>query len=113
MVRPLGVRGNRNSNTNDAEQHENQRPPRKWREIRLWANCRYYRAHECDDPGKLLFVVSGRLPASRRKPNMRKLTLPMEMVARAKGSPKMRPSEKDVRPLWPYPFSILRIEGEP
>lgn len=41
--------------------------------------------------------------------------MPMEMVARAKGSPIMRPALKDERPplLLLYPFSILRREGEP
>ena len=39
--------------------------------------------------------------------------MPMEMVARAKGSPMMRPTEKDDRPWFPYPFSILRSDGEP
>lgn len=41
------------------------------------------------------------------------LTRPMEVVASAKGLPKMRPSEKEVRWPWPYPFSILLSDGEP
>ncbi len=41
-----------------------------------------------------------------------RLTMPMEIVARAKGSPIMRPTLNEARWGWPYPDSILRREGE-
>lgn len=39
--------------------------------------------------------------------------MPIEMVARAKGSPMMRPALKEERPPWLYPCSIFCRDGLP
>lgn len=54
MVCPLGAGRNGHGNTNDAEEHEDQRPPRVVGEPDVIAQRGgYYRADEGDDPGKL------------------------------------------------------------
>ena len=72
---------------------------------------RYYGADEGDDPGELSLHVSP--SASHAGPEPR-LTTPIEMVARANGSPMILLTLKLERlPPFPYPFSILRSDGEP
>ena len=113
MVRPLGIARNRNAHAHNAKQHVHQRPPGKRRHALLGVRTQSTEdgAPKGNDPGKLVDVVSEAV--DRRRVADGVLTSPMEVVARAKGLPKMRPREKEVRWPWPYPFSILLSEGEP
>lgn len=98
MVRPLSIRGNCDRNARDAEEHEDQRPPRKVGEATV--DSRYYRADKSDDPGELFMTKP--LVICRVHPGAAHsiLTIPIDMVASAKGSPIMRPRLKP-DDLWP------------
>jgi len=98
MVRPLRIRGDRNGDARNAEEHEDQRPPRKVGETTV--NSRYYRADKSDDPGELFMTKP--LVICRVHPGAAHsiLTIPIDMVASAKGSPIMRPRLKP-DDLWP------------
>lgn len=95
MVSPLGAGCHGNGHADDTEEHEDQRPPRVVGEPDVVAQRGgYYGADEGDDPGKL-HEVSTQPPLSVRAV----LTIAIEMVASAKGSPMMRPTLKVDR--WP------------
>lgn len=94
MVCPLSIRGNGDGDAENAEEHEDQRPPGEVGEAA--ADGGYYGADESDDPRELDTRLAGQSARPRRQ---RVLTTPMEMVARAKGSPMMRPMLKVAR--WP------------
>lgn len=91
MVGPLSIGCDGDSDADDAEEHEDQCPPGEVGEAAT--NGRYYAGDKGDDPGKLLRFVSTRFSLAATQ--ARKLTIPMEMVARAKGSPMMRPTLND------------------
>jgi hypothetical protein len=94
MVRPLRLGGDCHGDTDDAEEHEHQRPPRVVGKSRIGRLGRGYDgADEGDDPGKLHGV------STQPHAGAAVLTMAMEMVASAKGSPMMRPTLKVV--LWP------------
>lgn len=57
----------------------------------------YYGADKGDDPGKLWQRLARE---GARADGQERLTMPMEIVARAKGSPTMRPKLKP-DDLWP------------
>lgn len=65
MVRPLSIRGDCDGDTCDAEEHEDQRPPREVGKATV--DSRYYGADKGDDPGELLYNVSQRAPSDCRE----------------------------------------------
>lgn len=94
MIGPLSIRGDSDSDADDAEEHENKGPPCEVGEAAV--NGRYYRADKGDDPGKL-HTLAISVTVWREKPDTAGrgiLTMPMDMVASAKGSPTMRPKLK-------------------
>jgi hypothetical protein len=95
MVRPLGIRGDCYGDARDAEEHEDERPPGEVGEATV--DGRYYGADKGDDPGELYTTLATR---SSDAAYSRILTMPMDMVARAKGSPMMRLMLKP-DDLWP------------
>lgn len=111
MVGSLRVRSDRDCDADDAEEHVDEGPPCEVGEAA--ADGRYYRAGECDDPGELSVTLAPQ--PHRSRPTGVALTMPIEIVASANGSPMMRPTlkEEDGRPPLLYPFSILRKDGEP
>jgi hypothetical protein len=102
MVRPISPRGHCHGNANNDKEHEDQRPPRvvgKEDELVVVisgaARGGYYGADKGDYPGKLHSVST----RTHRRRAGAVLTMAMEMVASAKGSPMMRPRLKVDR--WP------------
>lgn len=93
MIGTLGVRGDGDGDAGDAEEHEDQGPPGKVGEAA--ADGGDDAGDKGDDPGEL-----GRSVLVRAAGGQGRLTMPMEMVARAKGSPMMRPTLKEAA-RWP------------
>jgi hypothetical protein len=94
MVGSLRIWCDGDGDADDAKEHENQRPPGEVGEAA--ADGWYYRTYKSDDPGKLSYTVS---PSALQLQCVDARTMPIEMVASAKGSPTMRPTENLVRPL--------------
>jgi len=94
MICPLSVGRDCDGDAGDAEEHEDQGPPCEVGEAAVDGG--YYGADKGYDPGELLCEVSD----EARQPRHTLLTMPMDMVARAKGSPMMRPRLKPCD-LWP------------
>lgn len=92
MVGSLGVGGDGDGDADDAEEHEYQGPPCKVGEAAVDGG--YDAGDKGDDPGELGEV------SSQQDTSTGRLTMPMEMVARAKGSPMMRPRLKEAA-RWP------------
>lgn len=99
MVSALSIRSDCDGDADNAEEHEDESPP-----CEVWeaaVNGGYYGADKGDDPGKLWqrSVREGAREGTVAD-GQERLTMPMEIVARAKGSPTMRPKLKP-DDLWP------------
>jgi hypothetical protein len=101
MVGPLDAGGDGDGHADDAEEHEDNGPPCIVGEADQLTPLVFgaarggdYGADEGDDPGKLHPLARG-----LTQPHSAGLTMAIEMVARAKGSPMMRPRLKVDR--WP------------
>lgn len=89
MVGPLGIARNCHGHADDAEEHEHQGPPGEVGEAA--ADGGYYACDKGNDPGEL-----GVLAEAYASSGGGWLTMPMEMVASAKGSPMMRLTLKEL-----------------
>lgn len=87
MVGPLGITRDSDCDADNAEEHEHQRPPGEVGEAAVDGG--YYAGDKGNDPRKLRPSALGRTRSTCI------LTIPIEMVASAKGSPMMRPTLKD------------------
>lgn len=140
MVCLDGIAGDHYYNTNDKEQAVNDSPPSEWREVTVGIvlvrqslilvglNLGDDARNKSNKPGKLLTRLLVNVHATTRKRRVEvtlmrhgkvrihesvgRPTREMEMVANAKGSPRILPSDIRFRPPYGRECSIFTSDGE-